>query len=417
MPVLIKYSLKTILVVIFFFMAGCQPGSQNEETIRPVKTMVIAKSETSMTRIFPGKTRPGKEVSLSFRVSNRLNELPVKKGQYVHKDEIIAALDTRDFDIAIKNIAGRLYEARANLKAMQAGARHEDIRSLEARLEAARVSHEEARLQYERFEKLYNIGAVAKADLDRAKSRKHEAASNAKSLEMEMEKALTGARSEDIEAMQARISSLEAGLEEAQSALDDSKLKAPFSGYIAERYVDNFDLIQAGQPIVKLQDTTRLEVSAGIPEQLMTHKNMIRSIHIRLDSYQDHFFPARIKEVSTDASGPSKTYRLTAIMDKPENISVFPSMAADMYVAFAIPGEDTGSVTIPETSLVSLDGKTDRVWIFDEETQKAFSREVVTGQITGLGIRIIAGLNPGDIVITAGGDYLQEGQKVRALKR
>lgn len=413
----IKYSLKILLVAIFIFLTGCQPGSQEEETIRPVKTMVIAESEKSLTRIFPGQVRPADEVKLSFRVSNQLNELPVKKGQYVQKDEIIAALDTRDFETARKNIAGRLDEARANLKAMQAGARNEDIKSLEASLEAALVAHEEARLQYERYEQLYSMGAVAKADLDRARSRKHEAAGTAKSLEMELQKSTIGARPEDIEAMQARIKSLEAGLEEARSALDDSRLKAPFSGYIAERYVDNFDLIQAGQPIVKLQDTTRLEVSVGIPEQLMTHKDLITSIHIRLESYQDHFFPARIKEISTDASGPSRTYRLTAIMDKPESIPVFPSMAADMYVAFALQGRDNGSVTIPETALVSLDGKMAKVWIFDEDKQRAFSREVVAGQATSNGIRITAGLNTGDIIITAGGDYLQEGQKVRTLKK
>lgn len=417
MSALIKYSLKIILVVLFFFLTGCQSDPQQEEIIRPVKTMVIADSEKCLTRIFPGQVRPANEVSLSFRVSNRLNELPVKNGQYVHKGDIIAALDARDFEIARKSITGRLDEARANLKAMQAGARNEDIKSLEASLKAVRVANEEARLQYERYEQLYNMGAVAKADLDRARSRRQEAAGSVKSLEMDLEKALAGARSEDIEAMEARINSLEAGLEEAVSALEDSRLKAPFSGYVAQVLVDNYDLIQAGQPIVKLQDTDRLEISAGIPEQLMIHKDLIRSIHVRLESYQDHFFPARIKEISTDASGPSKTYRLTALMNKPENIPVFPSMAADMYVAFAMPGEDTGSVTIPETALVSLNGKRAQVWIFDEDKEKAFSREVVTGQVTSRGIRIAAGLRAGDIVITAGGDYLREGQKVRTLKK
>ncbi|MFN2268201.1 MAG: hypothetical protein ABR542_04320, partial [Desulfonatronovibrio sp.] len=88
----------------------------------------------------------------------------------------------------------------------------------------------------------------------------------------------------------------------------------------------------------------------------------------------------------------------------------------DMYVAFAVPGKDMGSVTIPETALVSMDGEKAKIWIFDEDTQKAFSREVVAGQITGSGIKIIAGLSPGDIVITAGGDYLQEGQRVRTIE-
>ncbi len=406
--------LKFLLFIILFAVTGCQEPESVRETIRPVKTMVVPEPELVQTRIFPGKIRPALEVNLSFRVSNVISDFPVKKGQHLKTGDIIATLDPRDFEIALRNIAGSLEEARANLKAMLAGSRPEDIRSLESQLTAARTALDEAERQHERYLKLFETGAVARAVLDNARSRKEEARSNVRTLEMELEKALEGARQEDIEAMQARISSLEAGLDQARSSLKDSVLRAPFDGYVAEKYVDNHQNITAGQPIVLFQDVSRLEVTAGLPEQLMVQRDMIRSIHVRLETFPEHFFPARIREVSTDAVDMTMTYRLTTIMDRPLDIPVYPSMAADVFIAFGSETDD-GFFTVPETALVSRDGVQNILWIFNPETETVSSRKVITGNLTRRGIQIVEGVAPGEEIIMAGADFLVEGQKVKVV--
>ncbi len=411
---MLDYFLKSVLIFLVLIISGCQANDSPPEIVRPVKVMTAPESSRTLTRIFPGKISPAHEVNLSFRVSNKLTEFPVKKGQYVEARGVIASMDPRDFETAVRKITGSLGEARANLSAMLTGARLEDIRSLESRLIAARATLDEASLQHERYRKLHETGAVATSVLDNARSRQEEARSNVRSLEMELEKALKGARDEDIKAMRARISSLEAGLDEARAALEDSVLKAPFDGFVAEKYVDNHENVSAGQPVVRLQDIARLEISVGLPEQLMVQKDMIRSIHVRLETFPEHFFPARIKEITIDAAAMTMTYRLTAIMDRPHDIPVYPSMAADVYIAF---GSETknGYIIVPETALVSRDGNQNRLWIFDPETQKVRSREVVPGQMTRQGIRIIQGLEPGEVFVSAGADFLEEGQQVRVV--
>lgn len=411
---MLDYLLKSVLIFLVLIISGCQADDPPREIVRPVKVMTAPESSRTLTRIFPGKISPAHEVNLSFRVSNKLTEFPVKKGQYIKAGDVIASMDPRDFEIAFRNTAGSLDEARANLKAMLAGSRPEDIRSLESQLTAARTALDEAELQYERYRRLHETGAVARATLDNARSKKEEGRSNVRTLEMELEKALKGARHEDIQAMQARISSLEAGLDQARSSLEDAVLRAPFDGYVAEKYVDNHQNISAGQPIVLFQDISRLEVTVGLPEQLMVQKDMIKSIHVRLETFPGHYFPARIREVSTDVVDMTMTYRLTAIMDRPLDIPAYPSMAADVYIAFA---SETGEgfFVVPETALVSSDGVHDILWVFDPETEKVSSREVRTGMMTRQGIQILQGVEPGEVIVIAGADFLQQGQKVRVL--
>ncbi len=406
--------LKLMFLTLILSLMGCQAPETPQEPVRPVRTMVVPETSHILTRVFPGKISPAREVNLSFRVSNNIMEVPVKKGQYVDTGDIIASLDPRDFEIALRNTTGKLDEARANMRAMLTGARPQDVLSLESKLESARTALDEAALQYERYTKLHRMGAVATAVLDNARSKNKEARSTVRSLEMELEKALKGAREEDIAAMQARISSLEAGLHEARAALEDSVLRAPFEGFVAEIFVDNHQNVSAGQPVVRLQDISRLEIQTGLPEQLMVQKDMIKSIHVRLETFPEHFFPARIKEIATEAAAMSMTYELTSILDRPWTIPVYPSMAADVYIAFR-PYDDGGYIIVPETAIVSPDGVQNRLWIYDPETKKVNSRTVVPGGMTGQGIQIVRGLEPGEIIVSAGADFLEEGQVVRVI--
>ncbi|WP_028574054.1 efflux RND transporter periplasmic adaptor subunit [Desulfonatronovibrio hydrogenovorans] len=410
-----EYVLKMVAIAILLVVSGCQQPGEVEEVLRPVRIMEVSTAQQAYSRVFPGKMSPVQEVDLSFRVSNQLRGFPVKEGQYLRKGEVIATLDSRDFEIAVRNISGRLDEARANLRAMLAGAREEDVKALESQVQAARVAYEEAVLQYERHVRLYEMGAVARAMLDNVRSSKESARSKVRSLEMELEKALVGARPEDIEAARARIASLEAGLDEARSALEDSILRAPFDGHIAERYVEDHENIAAGQPVVRFQDSTRMEVTIGLPEQLLVQKNLIKSIHVRLETFPRHYLPARIKEISTAASPMTLSYRLTAVLDRPADIPVYPSMAADVYIAFGLPREYSGFVFIPETALVPGEGFENKVWIFDSSTKEVRSRRVTPGQISGQGIQILDGLVPGEMIIVAGAEFLEEGQQVRPV--
>ncbi len=418
---MLRWAVPLCTTFLIFFIAcwGCGCAVQEEEKpreqFRPVKLMQINEPAPGLQRVFPGKVRPHRETRVSFRVSNQLQTLKVDKGEFVEQGQVMARLDPRDFRLEVQNLQGSLGEAVANLKAMQQGARTEDVVSLEAELEAASSAVRERRLQYSRHKDLYQQGAVARAELDQAETALDEALGHKRHLEMELQKALTGARDEDIQAMESRIDSLEAALEEAISALEDSVLRAPFAGYIAEKHVENHENISAGQPVVTLQDLTRLEVEFGLPEQMVVRKQDITQIFCVLDAYPGFPLPASLKEVSTDARQLS--YSATAMLVVPDDILALPSMAAQVHISLAAPGPDEDFlVFIPETALIPGNGGKDRVWVYDPGTSRVQSRDVRTGELGSSGVQVLSGLGPGDLVVTAGAHFVHEDQKVRPLE-
>ncbi len=408
------------LILFMLLFQGCTPVHEEDPGyVRPVKIIQVKKPEEPQFRIFPGKVRPVKETRLSFRVSNQLERLSVDKGDFVLQGDIVAVLDPRDFELAVKNLEGSLMEAEASLKAMRAGARTEDVVALEARLRAARSALEESMLKYTRFKNLFQQGAVAEAELDQVRTALEEAQSRVRGLEMEMQKALTGAREEDIQAMEARISSLQAGLEEALSAREDAVLRAPFSGYVAETYVDDHENVSAGQPIARLQDLSRLEVIFGLPEQVVIHRDRITDIYCLLDAYPGFPLPARIREIATDASDKTFSYAAAALLEVPEELAVVSSMAARVHLGL-VDSEDRpeqGVVLVPETAVFSRDRKKSLVWVYDSETFTVSSRQISTGALTSAGVQVVSGLEYGEFIVAAGAQFLEEGQKVRPIEK
>ena len=116
-------------------LAGCQEPIVEAETVRPVKIMVLGESNRNGSRVFPGTVRAEKRAMLSFRVSGPLVQVPALEGQEVRKGQLLAKIDPRDYERAVRNIEARLADLNAQYKAMKS-ARPEDIRRLRETLES-----------------------------------------------------------------------------------------------------------------------------------------------------------------------------------------------------------------------------------------------------------------------------------------
>jgi multidrug resistance efflux pump len=253
------------------FVVGC--GKEEEKkpkkiVARPVKILTLTPSATTSQRRFPGRVRASQRVDLAFKVAGPLIELPIEEGQDVKKTQLIARIDPRDFQTDLAKIKSDVSRARARLKAMQVGARPEDLRILEAEVASAKARRLNAEQQYKRYRELYIRKQVSKADFDQYTSERDVARANLNTAIQNLEKGKTGARKEDIDAMKARIRGLEAKRKRLQDSLNDTYLKAPFSGVIAKRYVENFEEVRAKQAIVSLQDISRIEVLVDVPEMV-----------------------------------------------------------------------------------------------------------------------------------------------------
>ncbi|RKZ42548.1 MAG: hypothetical protein DRQ41_06900 [Gammaproteobacteria bacterium] len=408
-----------LAIWFIFFLASCGKNDDAQapvETVaRLVKTMSITYQEIKMTDRVPGKVLASKRAELKFQVPGKLMEFPVKESQKVKKNALLARLDPRDYKTNLAKVNSATAQARAQLKAMKAGARPEDVRVLQAELSAAKARFQEAKQQYERYKDLWKRRVISKADYDRQESAYNVAKSQLNTAKQTLQKGKVGARSEDIEAMQSQIKGLLAQQEEAQNALDDTYLKAPFAGVVAKKFVENFQNVQAKDPILSLQYISHLEIVINVPEQIMItakEPEFYRFVAV-FEAAKDREFPLKIKEYKTEADQKNQTYRGVFTMKAPDDLRILPGMTATVIVTEKSVAKSSNKFLIPVSAVFSDELNKQYVWIVEANSMTVQQREVKAGELTSERIEILKGLKVGEQIVTAGVHFLQEGMKVK----
>ena len=206
-------------------------------------------------------------------------------------------------------------------------------------------------------------------------------------------------------------------VEKQQKALEDTELTAPFAGTIAKTYVDNFQDVNAKQPIISLQDNSALEVVVNIAESLIVRRQESDRLQllVKFDSIPEAGFVARIKEFATEADPQTQTYRYILAMEGIEGYNLLPGMTASVEATRLNTQGGSAVVQVPVAALAN-DGKNQiSVWVVDDNNQ-VHRRQVVTGELRGeASIQILSGLNQGDRIVTAGVHAMREGRTINPI--
>jgi RND family efflux transporter MFP subunit len=357
-------------VCFVMLLAACDQGAPvSEQPVRPVRAIKVGDAGPLAGRWFPGQARAHNEADLSFRISGPLIVLANDiVGKEYKAGEVIARIDPRDYEVKVTDVEAQLARARASAK-----------RAVSEYQRELNIFKEEA-------------GATSQMAVDRKSAQRDTTAADVKSLS--------------------------ASLEAAQDQLDYTYLKAPFNGKVVQQYVQNFEDVQAKQAIVRLLDTSRIEMVVNIPENLISYAPYATNIRVQFDAFKDRTIAAVTMEIGAEASRSTRTYPVTLLMDQPEDFKILPGMAgratADRLTMQ--PGEQP-AIVIPVASIFSPDETGNSyVWVFDEQAATVSRREVVIGELTDKGVPVEGGLTPGEWVVIAGVSYLVEGQSVRLLE-
>ena len=198
-----------------------------------------------------------------------------------------------------------------------------------------------------------------------------------------------------------------------QKALDDSRLRAPFGGTISAILVENFENVRAKQVIMRLLDTSRIEMVIDIPETLISLAPNVKNVRVRFDAFPGREFPADIKEVSNEANSVTRTYPVNIILDQPTGLNILPGMAGAVTGKPELPGdpEETG-YEIAITAVGTSDNKESFVWVVDPDAETVTRRMIEMGRLTPRGV-IVRGVSAGEVIAVAGVHSLKEGQRIR----
>jgi len=353
------------LISLLLLTTSCSNKQKKEEKaeIRPVKTQTVYTSGGNKTLIFSGESAADLESNLSFKVSGTIKNILVDVGDKVKKGQILALLDAEDYQLKVQEIESALAKVKAQNK--------------------------NAKLQLERIQALYENENVAKRDYDTAKT--------------------------NYQSTKAGVSTTQKQLEQAKRQLQYTYLYAPYKGAIAKINIEKNENIQAGQPLIILTSGKDMIVKTSIPETLISKVYKGQKVTTVFDAIPNKEFSGIVKEVGVSATKLASTFPVTIKLQK-SNLNIRPGMVAE--VSFPFKFKDGKKHIFAPSNAVNEDNTGTYAYLVKELKEGIGIAKKVTvniGEMTDLGIEITKGLTEGDILITAGINRIQNGQKVRIL--
>jgi RND family efflux transporter MFP subunit len=356
------------LLVPILAAFGCGREEQPPEVIRSIRWIKVAETTTMQVRMISGTTKPVDQTALSFAVGGTVETVKVRLGDQVRKGQVLAELDQYPFVLGVRDAEAALLKAQAG-----------------------RV---ERRANYERYLALYESNNASKAELDEARA------------------------SFDSAKSQVKAATAQLGL--ANRDLRKTRLIAPFNGTISVKEIEPYVEVPRGRAVFGLDgEESGFEVSSEVPETLVLRLNVGDEADVVFPGLNNRRVPGVLTEVGA-RSRAATTFPVTVQLQEQ-----FPALRSGMSVEVAfqyIPESETGEpivtgLAVPIAAILMGEEKTTFVFIYDEK-----SSSVKKTQIKILNLRendvIIEPetLKTGDILATAGVQFLTDGQKVNLMK-
>jgi RND family efflux transporter MFP subunit len=335
---------------------------------------------------------PFQEIDVYAKESGYVKKLMVDYGTHVKVGEVMAILE-------IPELEAQLQEDQAEIK----NATNQVTRA-QHELERDQAQYKALHLQYTRLNGVFESqpGIVAQQEVDDAQGKDLAASSQA------------DAGQASLEAAQSQLSVARAKLSRDQSLFDYSKITAPFSGVVTERYANLGTLVQAGtgsstqaMPIVKLSQDDLFRLVIPVPEAYVRYIRLGDPVEVHVSSL-NRTFPGKVARFSVDVQADTRTMHTEVDVLNPQRI-LLPGMYADAELH--LDRKDN----IPSTPVQAVSHRGDQTTVLVVNAQGILEqRAVEIGLQTSSDAEIISGLNEGEQVVVSDRSGLKAGQKVQA---
>jgi len=242
-------------------------------------------------------TVEAKQIKISSKLIGRINNLAISKGENVKKGQVLFTIDSPEIEAKLNQAkAGKLAAEAQNTKA-QNGARKEDIQAAYNMYQKALAAEELYTKTYSRIFNLHKDGVVPTQKLDEITAKKKAAEKTTLAAKMVWEKAKQGARNEDKTAAEALVKRAEGVIEEINSYINETSIKAPIDGEIANIIAEEGELIPAGYPVVSIVDLNNIWATFNIKETLLANFSKGKTINAHIPALNNKLVKLKISYI------------------------------------------------------------------------------------------------------------------------
>lgn len=268
-----------------------------------------ARHQASVNRERDSLTATGtveaKKVMASFKVPGKIASLLVDEGSKVELGQNLASLDSRELTAKLNQAVGA-FEA-ASAQARQAGSSvpltsqqvEAAIEQARAKVAQAEVGVTDAGQQLERAQELHYSGAISNKSFDDAKNNFDLAQNILNEAQSGLDQALSARLKVQVaqsqyEATVGQSNQAGGAVDEAQAYLDNTFLKAPISGYITQKMLEQGEMVNAGTPVLEITDIEHTYIKIFITENKIGRVQLGQSAEVTVDSFPGQVIPGKV---------------------------------------------------------------------------------------------------------------------------
>lgn len=209
------------------------------------------------------------------------------------------------------------------------------------------------------------------------------------------------------------LQQITAKYEAHKNALKDTRLLAPFDGYVQKKLYDQDETVAVGMPVISMISANRFELEINIPVSDYLRQHQFRNYTAVLEIMPGKTFPLDLIDIARKANANQLYTMRFRLSEIPSNINLAAGMTAEVTIHY-LPDENI-LYRLPLSAVFEKEGKA-YVWIYDIVGKRVLARQIIPVEIQKDGqIVVSAGVKAGEIIVSAGVHSLAEGMQAEIL--
>ncbi|NEQ50720.1 MAG: efflux RND transporter periplasmic adaptor subunit [Leptolyngbya sp. SIO3F4] len=393
-------------------------AKKNLDANAKTKTVFLERLSLPITILANGIVQSERSINISPETPGVLKSLLVEEGATTNEGDIIARMDDSDLQGQLTEAQGLRAAAAARLQKLVTGTRPEEIEQSQARLLETQALRHQIKSNLRRDEELWADGAISTRELDNTRADYEQALARESEAKSALEQARNGSRVEDIAQARAEVMQAEGALEIIQAQLEDTVLRAPFTGVVIEKYVEPGAFIspttRQGSAVSSAIVTIagKNEIIANVAEANIAQLHLGQKAAITADAYPDQIFQGEVTRIAPQAILVQNVTNFevnVAIIEDLQNL-LRPGM--NVEVEFNV-GELEAALTVPTAAIVREEGGTG-VYM-ETENGDAEWVQIETGVTVGGQTEVVTGLNGDEKIFISFPDGLRPDSSIPGI--
>ncbi len=409
---------------------GCS-STRSETTQRSANTdnsaeLVSVTVSTAELRDIPaviqatGSVSADESSNVAPKVAGKISNLGINVGDFVSSGSVIARVDDRDARLQLAAAEAALKRSRVAVTQAEArlglgpgssfnASTIPDVRAANANYEQALAELRQAEANEKRYRELVESGDVSMVAYETYRTQRDTARTRANAAKEQLDVAVNTARQNNqaIAAAKADVESSQTQVAEAQQAIADTVVRAPFSGFVSSRPVAVGEYVSSASVVATILRTNPIKVDIQVAEADLPFVVLGRGVSAQIDAYKDRRFAGVVSAINPAVDPTSRSAIVEASIENGDN-----ALRPGMFATVRINKEGGGKGVFVTKAAVYNDPATQAYRIFTIVEGVAKLKTIRLGPEEGDSYQILDGLEAGEVVATSNLDKLYEGARV-----